>query len=101
MDKKPKWWTIFEDSSGGFSSMRVMFVMVCVLVMGVWVYVCVVSNPPALVMIPKEIIGLILGFGGVKTFQRFAESKDVETADSITQQTSAASITITPTTGNP
>lgn len=77
MDKAPKWYTMFEDASGGFSSMRVMFMFTTVLVLSVWAAVCFLSTPVALVAIPKELVMLILGFGGVKTFQRFAENKDV------------------------
>lgn len=74
---KASWSSIFEEPNGGYSSMRVMFVMTCVIVMFIWAYVCVSNSPPKLVEIPKEIVALILGFGGVKTFQRFAENTTI------------------------
>lgn len=71
---------MFEDATGGFSIMRVMFAFTTVAVIGTWAAVCFLSTPVALVIIPKELITLIIGFGGVKTFQRFAEGKEVADA---------------------
>ena len=74
--KAPPLWTLFEDATGGMSSMRFAFILMLLVVMGVWGYLSITTG--AMVVIPIEIVGMILGFGGVKTWQRFAEGKEVE-----------------------
>lgn len=65
-------------------TMRVMFIFTTIAVMGTWMIICFLSHPVALITIPKELITLILGFGGVKAFQRFAEGKEVvDTANTV------------------
>lgn len=81
MNKSPRWSTMFEDSSGGFSSMRIMFVFTTVAVIVTWIVACFLTTPVTLLTIPKEAVGLILGFGGVKAFQRFAENGTPETEE--------------------
>ena len=72
----PPLWTMFEDATGGMSSMRFAFLFMLFVVMGVWGYLSITTG--AMVLIPMEIVGMVLGFGGVKTWQRFAEGKEVE-----------------------
>jgi hypothetical protein len=67
---------MFEDATGGMSSTRFAFVLMILVVMGVWSYLSIDTG--TMVKIPVEIVGMILGFGGVKTWQRFAEGKEVE-----------------------
>ena len=74
--KAPPIWTLFEDATGGLSSTRFAFILMICVVMGVWGYISVDTG--TMVKIPIEIVGMILGFGGVKTWQRFAEGKEVE-----------------------
>jgi hypothetical protein len=56
--------------------MRFAFILMLVVVMGVWGYLSITTG--AMIVIPIELVGMILGFGGVKTWQRFAEGKEVE-----------------------
>ena len=72
----PPLWTIFEDATGGLSSTRFAFIFMLVIVIGVWAFLSITTG--GMVVIPIEIVGMILGFGGVKTWQRFAEGKEVE-----------------------
>ena len=74
--QSPPLWTIFEDATGGLSSTRFAFILMLIVVMGVWAYLSVTTG--IMVVIPIEIVGMLVGFGGVKTWQRFAEGKEVE-----------------------
>jgi hypothetical protein len=72
----PPLWTIFEDATGGLSSTRFAFILMLIVVMGVWGYLSITTA--VMVVIPIEIVCMLIGFGGVKTWQRFAEGKEVE-----------------------
>jgi hypothetical protein len=69
--KSPKWWTVFEDNSNGFSAMRVGFLLTILLVMFNWTYICILKKD--LVPIPESAVALMVGMGTVKTVQRFGE----------------------------
>jgi hypothetical protein len=69
---KPDWWTLLEDNSGGFSTLRLCLLVVVVFVMVAWAYVC--WHKGELVALPDNILALVLGFAGVKAVQRIGEN---------------------------
>lgn len=73
--KPPKWWTLFEDVSGGYSSIRVILLFWMLVLISMWIFGCV--NKKEMVAIPDSVVTLTLGLAAVKGLQRFGE-KDNE-----------------------
>jgi hypothetical protein len=72
----PKWWTFFEDNAGGFSMMRLAFLLTVLAVLANWSYVVFLKGE--LIDFPQGAVALLVGFGGVKTVQRFGEKPSPE-----------------------
>lgn len=62
---------LFEDNSGGTSSMRVAFLATLAIIIGVWAYVCICKTE--IIAPPDSAVTLVLGLATAKAVQRFAE----------------------------
>jgi len=72
----PALWSMFEDNSGGFSSMRLVFVFTTIFFLSIWGLVCYESKK--IESFPKEGVTLILGLGGIKMAQRYGEKGEYD-----------------------
>ena len=90
MDRKsPKWWTVFEDNSGGFSSIRVLLFVVTFTFLINWTgayWTAFVMDKP-LPGFPTEAIALITTLGGIKMVQRYGEKPESEPPPTVTVNT--------------
>lgn len=81
--------TFFEDNNGGFSMMRLVFLLWGAGVLLIWMYTCYMTG--GLVSIPAEVVTVLLGLGTAKAVQRGLE----------TSSTSSTTTTTTVTTPTP
>lgn len=76
--KAPKWYTVFEDNAGGFSSIRVLLFVVTLTFLVNWTgayWTAFVTDKP-LPGFPTEAIALITTLGGIKMVQRYGEKPE-------------------------
>lgn len=77
IDKKiPPLWSVFEDSSGGFSFTRIISFIVVTLFFLVWSYLSISTD--TMIVPPKEMVYILITFAAAKPIQRFAEVQEVE-----------------------
>lgn len=64
---------ILADPNGQPSTMRLITLIMVVSIMGVWVYGSITAGGP--IPLPEELLYLLLGQGGLKAAQRWAEER--------------------------
>lgn len=70
----PKWYTVFEDNSGGFSMVRLCLLLIVLTFLWNWSFV--IYHKKDFVVPPENVVQLIIGFGAVKAVQRFGEKSE-------------------------
>ena len=74
----PPLWSLLEDNSGGFSSVRFMFIFTTIFFLSIWGMTCYMNSK--LEPFPKESTTVILGLAGIKMAQRYGEKGELETS---------------------
>lgn len=67
----PNWSTLLEDNSGGFSAMRLGFLLWLVGVLAVWIFQSVSTQ--TVVQIDSSVVTIVGLLAGSKAVQRFGE----------------------------
>lgn len=64
--------SMFQNSNGKFSSVRIAFLFTVFVVVITW---AIVSYKKETFQAPEQIVILVLGLGGVKAFQGYTDKK--------------------------
>ena len=83
--------TFFEDNSGGFSMMRLVFFVWGIGIFVVWAYTCISTG--GIVTLPTEVITLFLGLSTAKVVQRGLE-KPATASNDLTTTTTTTSVKV-------
>ena len=76
-EKAPGFWTVLSDNAGGFSSMRVAFLLWMLVVCFNWTYLSIKANK--LEPLDGSIVTMTAALGIAKAAQRIGEKADPET----------------------
>jgi len=74
LKQTPKWWTFFEDNSGGFSTIRAVLTLWILVLCINWTVTCI--RKKELVDIPTNVVTLTVGLATIKGVQRFGEKSE-------------------------
>ncbi len=75
----PGWWTLLEDNSGGFSTMRLVFLLWMVVLCFNWTFASIKSGK--MEPLDGSLVTLTAALAVTKTAQRIGEKPENETTE--------------------